>query len=43
MQNAIQTDSSLEECTYLFISENYHKLPTGAKRATKDKDWNETF
>ena len=43
MQNAIQTNRSLEECIYLFILENYHKLPTGAEKTTKIKDWNETF
>ena len=28
---------------HLFILENYHKLPTGAEKTTKIKDWNETF
>ena len=43
MQNAIQTNRSLEKCIYLFILENYHKRLTGAEKTTKIEDWNETF
>ena len=43
MQNAIQTNRSLEECSYLSILENYHKLPFGAEKTMKIKDWDEIF
>ena len=40
MQNAFQTNRSLEECIYLFILENYHEIPFGEEKTMKIKDRN---